>query len=154
MVLCSREKHIYILCQKKSFHHGIKSTIFYRCPRPNLKPMRLLFYVVLILMTTQSVGAMADVHSLHQTGTEHLNFSDGHEHLEPIEQHLGDLESAEHSEQSWDCHHCCHCHGHSCFAVVMSATDYIPPLDSSSAALNKDSIKLEAYRRIFRPPIA
>lgn len=71
-----------------------------------------LVYLIIALMTTQSVGAMADVHKFHQSGTEHLSFN--HEHssadIDVFELHELDTSDAL-SSDSFDCHHCCHCHG-------------------------------------------
>jgi hypothetical protein len=104
-------------------------------------------------MTTQSIVAVADVHQLHQEGTEHLSFDDEHNHSEPNENHTELYEEGVTAEQDWDCHHCCHCHGHSCFAVVMSAASYPLSPTTSNCTLCKENAKLETYSRIFRPPI-
>lgn len=68
--------------------------------------------LMLILITVQVVAAVADNHWMHQSGTKHATFRHLHDEseqacllskAEPPSVH-GDL-------GSFDCNHCCHCHG-------------------------------------------
>jgi len=69
-------------------------------------------YLMIALITVQSVVAVADAHQLHQSGTEHLTFEHDHdqliENLQP-EQKINIDNPA--GGTNLDCHHCCHCHG-------------------------------------------
>lgn len=69
-------------------------------------------YLMITLLTLQSVVAVADAHQLHQSDTEHLTFE--HSHAQSERESLVDARAplAERAEQgAFDCHHCCHCHG-------------------------------------------
>ncbi|MFY0700994.1 MAG: hypothetical protein JXR04_09230 [Bermanella sp.] len=70
-----------------------------------------IHWLMIVLIALQSIGSMADTHSAHQSGVEHLEFEHAHDNTEPL--------SASHdtgTQTDFDCHHCCHCHGaHSSF---------------------------------------
>lgn len=115
---------------------------------------RALTYFVLTLIVLQSVGATADAHQQHQSGVEHLTFDESHQHHDQHNSSDLDTLSVEDSSQNLDCHHCCHCHGHFCPAILMS---------ESNDSFYKRSITIESYtNKIFpqivdsflRPPIA
>lgn len=70
-----------------------------------------LIYCLMSLIALQSVVAMADVHQLHQSGTEHLAFD--HEHNSNHAQLTSDEtrnSKDQTNSQHLDCQHCCHCH--------------------------------------------
>jgi hypothetical protein len=78
--------------------------------------------MLVALIAMQSVVAIADAHQSHQKGTEHLEFEHEHEHdsVHAID-HASVIENSAPSPNQYDCHHCCHCHGMSFFAVPASA---------------------------------
>lgn len=90
-------------------------------------------YLMIALIAGQSVVAVADVHQLHQSGTEHLTFD--HEHDQPTyntpraEQEI--KKNATSGSTSLDCHHCCHCHGMANF-FLGSGSDSMPDVDLDS----------------------
>lgn len=75
---------------------------------------RWLSYLLIMLVATQSVLAMADIHQAHQSDEGHLEFADDHKPA------TGSATTAETSDDSVDskqaplstvdCQHCCHCH--------------------------------------------
>ncbi len=116
-------------------------------------PLRFLTYLLLALMAVQSVTAMADVHSAHQTGVEHLSF-DAHDH----ENQDGYDHNSKHGHAEFfdepDCHHCCHCHGHTTTAILAVSLS-IHSLDNPyilSAYLA--DIAPEPLANFLRPPIS
>ncbi len=121
---------------------------------------RLLTYCLLGMIILQSVLAMADVHQLHQLGTEHVVFDDAHLHDDGhadysqqnpnLSPELSQLPTAE----KWDCHHCCHCHGHLCPAILLSIERV--QLAKSAAPLPDyvENAFPETYEPFLRPPKA
>lgn len=88
---------------------------------------RVSAYLLILLMTFQSLVVTADTHQLHQTGKEHIevdyNHSHAHNDMRNLNSHdavsvmssasgdtVVDADSASHAF-NFDCHHCCHCHG-------------------------------------------
>ena len=72
---------------------------------------RTLLCFLTALMTLQSIYAVADMHQLHQSGSEHIAVSQDHpEHTEKTFQNP--------DVNAYDCHHCCHCHGIAHFFVA------------------------------------
>lgn len=74
---------------------------------------RCLSNLLIILIALQLVEPMADSHQSHQTGAQHLAFEHDHSQFNhensPANEH-SNLEDG-HTDSSFDCHHCCHCHG-------------------------------------------
>jgi len=73
-----------------------------------------LMCLLATLIALQSVAVMADVHQVHQTGTEHLTFE--HEHKQNVQLQQAGVDQQTQDPGSinpLDCHHCCHCHGSS-----------------------------------------
>ncbi len=66
-------------------------------------------YLLVLLIAVQSVANVGDIHTSHQSGTEHVEFN--HSHQSPAD--LNDYELDKRGQLSFDCHHCCHCHSHS-----------------------------------------
>jgi ABC-type nickel/cobalt efflux system permease component RcnA len=101
-----------------------------------------LTYFILVLMVFQSTAGTVDAHQSHQSGTEHLTFND-HQHTQAnVGTDHYDTETSKDHEK--DCHHCCHCHGHSSPAAL------IKPL---SLALNKSPVFISNYRESFSSEI-
>jgi len=80
-----------------------------------------LSYMLVALIATQSVIAIADVHQSHQEGTQHLEFQHEHDSIRAMDYQL-DQNTSTSSPDNYDCHHCCHCHGMSFFIVTANAS--------------------------------
>lgn len=79
-------------------------------------------WLMIILIATQSVWSMADAHSTHQSGLEHLEFEHQHgdDHAQMVEQD----NASSNNQSAFDCHHCCHCHGaHSSFITSLYSSN-------------------------------
>lgn len=76
--------------------------------------------MLVALIAMQSVVAIADEHQTHQKGTQHLEFEHEHDSTR-VADLQADKKNSGPSLDQYDCHHCCHCHGMSCFAVTASA---------------------------------
>lgn len=113
--------------------------------------LRFLTYLLLALMAVQSITAVADVHSVHQSGVEHLSFDD-HEH-EYGHDHSSKHSHAEFSDEP-DCNHCCHCHGHSTPAILTVALMVASPNTSYSISAYLADIAPEPLANFLRPPIS
>lgn len=113
---------------------------------------RVLTYFLLTLVVLQSAVAMGDAHQLHQSGAEHLVFDDTHLHDDG---HVADAQ-ANHSNSStaenWDCHHCCHCHGHLCAAALIATERVHLAKHSSPVPDYAENTFPETYETFLRPP--
>lgn len=108
--------------------------------------MRFKLLIILLLMAVsfQSIASVYDIHQSHQSGVEHLEFEHEHEELADIE--------VQDDLKSFDCHHCCHCHGG-------QVTSLLPALMNLSyiqlkQAINilEQSFKSNLISRLLRPP--
>ncbi|MBL4868533.1 MAG: hypothetical protein JKY67_19385 [Pseudomonadales bacterium] len=70
-----------------------------------------LSYLLVVLISIQSVVAIADAHQSHQKGKPHVDFNHDHDSSTIIK-----IQRDETGAVQYDCHHCCH--GHSCFSVT------------------------------------
>ena len=104
--------------------------------------------VVLFAVLTQISQAVADVHQSHQSSSEqHLSFEHDESHIDKEELPLnGDI--------SFDCHHCCHCHGSfHLYAMKSEKAMALPRFKTSRSGY------IEVYSNplslpLFRPPIS
>ncbi len=104
--------------------------------------------VILFAVLTQISQAVADVHQSHQSLPEqHINFD--HDESHPDQKklpHKGNV--------SFDCHHCCHCHGSfHLYAMKSEKTMALPRFKTSRSGY------IEIYSNplslpLFRPPIS
>ena len=77
-----------------------------------------LLHILAFLIACQSSIAVADLHQLHQSGTEHISFD--HSMIEDDQKDavIADIPEAETTTAvQYDCHHCCHCHGVACHFI-------------------------------------
>ncbi|BFM07297.1 MAG: hypothetical protein K6L75_04140 [Cellvibrionaceae bacterium] len=118
---------------------------------------RALTFFVLTLVVMQSVVAMGDAHQLHQSGAEHRVFDEAHLHND------GDVADAQHDQvlhsdastvEKWDCHHCCHCHGHLCPAVLISVERIQLLKHCSPVPDYAENTFPETHETFLRPPKA
>lgn len=135
--------------------------------------IRALTYILLLLMTWQSGASMADSHSAHQSGIEHLSFQD-HDHSsddllildvlqsEVLESDVFDSNVTDNelfdselfdSEEARDCHHCCHCHGHSGPAIVLKSPGILFQKHSTKDSEYRVAMIPEPLFTFLRPPI-
>ena len=116
--------------------------------------VRALTYILLILLLIQSSVAMGDAHQWHQSGTEHFTFDDTHDHNSNKLSDFVDANTDDTSSQIRDCHHCCHCHGHLCPAILLA----IPDVHLNKCVLIPPDYTENTIPQIFdsflRPPIA
>ena len=110
-----------------------------------------------LLIALQSVAAMADVHQLHQSGTEHLEFDHSHQST-ATDTHNDNLLAKQTPDQRgqsvYDCHHCCHCHGHGS-VVLIGATSHLADLFSENGQADyQANLTSGIPPSLFRPPIA
>ena len=118
---------------------------------------RVLTYVVLTLVVLQSAVAMGDTHQLHQSGAEHLVLDESHQHTEGNileKQHDRDVQSEASVSDKWDCHHCCHCHGHLCAAALIATERVHLAKHSSPVPDYAENTFPETYETFLRPPKA
>lgn len=110
-----------------------------------------------LLIALQSVAAMADVHQLHQSGTEHLEFDHSHQST-ATDTHNDNLLAKQTPDQPgqsvYDCHHCCHCHDHGS-VVLIGATSHLADLFSENGQADyQANLTSGIPPSLFRPPIA
>ena len=118
---------------------------------------RALTYVVLILVVLQSGMAMGDAHRLHQSGTEHVVFDENHRHLDGLgaeKHHAEEVGSDDVSSEKWDCHHCCHCHGHFYSVILMSAERILLSKSTSPVPDYSENTFPDTFEAFLRPPKA
>ncbi|WP_154224711.1 hypothetical protein [Marinicella rhabdoformis] len=93
----------------------------------------------------QSIAAVSDVHQSHQSGAEHLEFEHEHE---------GDANLTPQKElSSFDCHHCCHCHGVSCHYLDNKQIGYTSFFGTSGLIESSTLFTSRTSPPNFRPPI-
>lgn len=102
---------------------------------------------MILLIALQSVGSLADAHSAHQSGIEHLVFEHDHDQNEPVQ-----TNDDKDTDKAFDCHHCCHCHGaHSNF---INAHSHLIAIYSRSPqhSYHKPLAIIQSVQSLFRPP--
>lgn len=110
-----------------------------------------------LLIAVQSVTAMADVHKFHQSGTEHVEFNHSHQSTASDTQNDSQLakQAADPLSQSaYDCHHCCHCHGHGSVILAGAASHVAALFSGNGQADFQANLTSGIPPSLFRPPIA
>lgn len=107
-----------------------------------------IIMLVLLAFLTQVSQAIADVHQSHQTTPEqHLDFDHDEHQISP-------QELPQKGSVSFDCHHCCHCHGSfHIYAMKADKTLILPRLTNTIANYIQDYTNPLASP-LFRPPIS
>ena len=111
--------------------------------------LRTLTYLLLLLMTFQSAAGLADMHTAHQSGFEHLSFED--------HQHGNDgryTDSIPPENGVRDCHHCCHCHGYNTPAIIIAFDRFCTTKSTSPVPEYPDKTLPDKFESFLRPPIA
>ncbi len=118
---------------------------------------RVLTYLVLALVVVQSAVVEGDIHQLHQSGMEHHVFDGAHlldnGHISETP-HNHSLNSELPNTEKWDCHHCCHCHGHFCAAAIASTDRVDLAKFRSTLPEYTESTFPQTYETFLRPPIS
>ena len=107
----------------------------------------LLIFLLVSAVSFQSIAAVSDMHESHQTGAEHLEFE--HEHDEPAKVVELDNQTA---QKSFDCHHCCHCHGGHLTSILPSGLSLAFLYGNQSLSNLNQIIKNTHLSRLLRPP--
>lgn len=118
---------------------------------------RILTYVLLILVVFQTSIAMGDTHQSHQSGADHVVFDETHEHPRELTleiQHEAELDLDSASSQKWDCHHCCHCHGHFCPVILLSTERVLLSTSASLVTAYSENAIPDTFETFLRPPKA
>lgn len=124
------------------------------------KPARLMIrraisYLLITLIALQSVVAMADAHRLHQTGTEHLEFEHSHQPGDTeSDKQLSKQASEKSGQPLYDCHHCCHCHGHGSMVLAVAASQLTALFSGHQKVPYRANLTMGIPPTLFRPPIA
>lgn len=108
---------------------------------------RILIGLMAVVIVLQSLVAIADAHQYHQSGSGHLAFAPVHSANEtPVH--------VDSHDRSYDCHHCCHCHGHSHSLPPAHLAGYLPALPERWSAEHGSSYVSTPRTSRYRPPIA
>lgn len=106
-----------------------------------------LIILLLLAVSFQSVSAVSDVHQSHQSGVEHLEFEHDHESEPEIK--------TDDESNSFDCHHCCHCHGgHVSSFLHRPLNNLIFQELDQSIQIDGQSFQEGVSSRLLRPPQA
>lgn len=108
-----------------------------------------------VLIALQSMTAVADVHQFHQSGTQHLEFNHSHQPTDIQDNNKLAKQAPDKPAQSpYDCHHCCHCHGHG--SVILAGADlHVGTLFSGKGQAEYHvNLTSGVPPSLFRPPIA
>lgn len=93
----------------------------------------------------QSMVAVSDIHQSHQSGVEHLEFEHDHE--------IDSVSNSQEETNSFDCHHCCHCHGGSTYNLDYDHILYVYINGPSHLFDSFSLFKSRTTSPNFRPPI-
>jgi hypothetical protein len=109
-----------------------------------------IHWLMIILIATQSVWSMADTHSGHQSGVEHLEFE--HSHKDSHNENTAVNQGSSSQQTDFDCHHCCHCHGaHSSFITSLYSTTSVFGQSPQHSFANQLALAQQP-NAFFRPP--
>jgi hypothetical protein len=113
---------------------------------------RYLTCLLAVLITVQSVIVMADTHSLHQIGEEHIKFA--HSPQSDADLTLTTELSDVSDHDIADCNHCCHCHGQNLVIptnLSLKLSEFFPQKERPKGSIN---ISPGVSPDLFRPPIS
>jgi len=106
----------------------------------NLMRYKPLIILLVLAVSFQSISAVSDVHQSHQSGAEHLEFEHEHEGIVKL--------SPQVELNSFDCHHCCHCHG-----GLLPPSFSLTYLELNQAIyISEQSFTSNLASRLLRPP--
>lgn len=112
----------------------------------NLMRYKTLIILLVMAVSFQSIAAVSDVHQSHQSGAEHLEFEHDHE---------GDAKLTPQKElSSFDCHHCCHCHGGHVPSMLPPSFGLVYLELNQAIYISDHSVTSRLTSRLLRPPQA
>ncbi|MFL0799434.1 MAG: hypothetical protein K6L81_03325 [Agarilytica sp.] len=111
-----------------------------------------LTYILVILVTLQSIATFADAYEFHQSNKERLSFNDVSLNSEAPEPTINKTELLE--EQERDCNHCCQCHGHGCPAILVRSLNFTLQKTRSDISTYRENTSSEIINSLLRPPIS
>ena len=114
----------------------------------DLKIMKMKPQIILLLVLAvsfQSISSVTDIHQSHQSGVEHLEFEHDHEDES--------VSKSQDETNSFDCHHCCHCHGGTSYYLDNKHIGYVYFWGYSNLLDNFTLFKNRTTSPNFRPPI-
>jgi len=115
---------------------------------------RWFMMVMALMIALQSVAAIADAHQLHQSGTQHLTFDHSHQSSDIDNgNQLVKQSPVQPGQPLYDCHHCCHCHGHAS-VVLAGSLSHFAFFSGTELADYQAHLTSTIPTSLFRPPIA
>jgi len=106
-------------------------------------------HIILVLVALQSTVAVADLHEAHQSGQEHLQFNHIDQNID-VDSQIG---SNDVTNISYDCHHCCHCHGVACYYLDNQIDNQFSIADVSIQFTQFTLFNTRSITPDLRPPI-
>ena len=114
-----------------------------------------LLHMLIALIALQSTIAVADLHKPHQSGTNHIEFDESHDHdsrkLEVKKESNKDSNLS--SDIQYDCHHCCHCHGVTQLFMATNSSEFRNYDYDSQYSRVTSNYKSLLISPALRPPI-
>jgi len=113
---------------------------------------KCLSLMLILLITCQSVWAMADNHPLTQPETAHVETGHNHDSLDkaPVDLKASSLSD---TSSALDCNHCCHCHGSSPLFVSTPVLSLPQSGELQQLLSYSQSFQTPYLPADFRPPI-
>jgi len=111
--------------------------------------------MLIILFASQTIASAFDAHQSHQTDGVHVAVDEshnGHEEHQTSPQQFE--EKSNQSTTSYDCHHCCHCHGSTPVYTLLKDNHTYPYHRDVRAVRVADNFSSIATSPEHRPPIA
>lgn len=120
--------------------------VLHKMTQRHFKLMRFKSLMILLIMAVsfQSIASVSDVHQSHQSGAEHLEFEHNHEDVAD--------KQAQDDLKSFDCHHCCHCHGGHVTSLLPSSMNLSYVELKQAIDISEQSFKNSVHSRLLRPP--
>lgn len=106
--------------------------------------VRSLLFIFVILFASQTIAAVFDSHTPHQTSSTHNTNIAHNNHLEV---------SASDGTMNLDCHHCCHCHTPSSTAAQVTEHVSMVLFSSEKLCINSSFAESASVSPEHRPPI-
>lgn len=109
-------------------------------------PFKSFIILLLMAVSFQAMASVSDLHQAHQSGADHLEFEHDHDDA-------GDLDSQD-DLVSYDCHHCCHCHGGHISSILPTAISLGYIESKQSINILEQSVQSYLSYGLLRPPQA
>lgn len=110
--------------------------------------VRVLLIILLVsAVSFQSIASVSDLHESHQSGVEHLEFKHDHDEPSDFSEFGGQT-----LKISFDCHHCCHCHGGQLTSILPAGLNLAFLYGNLPLSNLNQIIKSIQLSRLLRPP--